>query len=344
MKKKWFVMLSILLCLSLLFACAPAENGDVPMSNSVGVDTKTDAQTAQEVAESDVSDQTYAMVSFLSAQDHFVRCWNGFNAACSYMGVEAIHLAETEDDLASFLANVETAINMGVDGIAVACQNADAYVDVINQAIDADIPVVTYDSDSPDSNRLAYLSTGNYEAGQAAAEYIAEHIGGTGKVCFINRPGQENIEERCRGFKDLMAEKYPDIEVIEVGVESGVEPAAAGAAAALAAHPDLRAFMGGGGTQGTPCLTSVKELGLQDQVSVMCFDLNEDTLEAVQSGEAIGTIMQGTYNMGWYCAQFLFNYANDLTGSGAGGGFLPPRVDTGVVVVNQDNFDNYITK
>lgn len=342
MKKTLSIILTIAMLLFALSGCSnesgTPESSQEPSTNISG----DDVQIAEEAANKDVSDQTYAMVSFLSAQDHFVRCWNGFEAACAYMGVEAIHLAETENDLASFLQNVQTAISMDVDGIAVACQNADAYIDVINQAIDAGIPVVTFDSDSPQSKRLSYLSTGNYEAGETAAAFIAEHLGGEGEVCFINRPGQENIESRYEGFYDYMAANYPDITVYEIGVESGIEQAAAGAAAAIAAYPNLDAFMAGGGTQGTAAISAVQELGLEDQIETLCFDLNEDTLVAVKNGDALGTIMQGTYNMGWYCAQFLFNYSNDLTGQDVGGGYLPPRVDTGVVVVTPENYDQYI--
>ena len=334
MKKTLCMLLTIFLIIVAITACS---------SGSANAPAATDSNTSSSAGKVDTSKkQVYAMVSFLSAQDHFVRCWNGFKKACDYLGVEAIHLAKTENDLAAYLQNVQTAINMGVSGIAVACQNADAYIDVINQAIDAGIPVVTFDSDSPNSKRLSYLSTGNYEAGEAAAKFLAEKIGGEGEICFINRPGQENIESRCQGFQDYMAANYPKIQVFVVGVEAGVEAAAAGAASAIQAHPNLKAFMAGGGTQGTAAITSVKELGLQDKIITLCFDLNQDTLEAVKKSEAVGTIMQGTYNMGWYSAQFLYNYANKLIGEGAGGGYLPPRVDTGVVVVTPENYDKYI--
>lgn len=80
--------------------------------------------------------------------------------------------------------------------------------------------IVTFDSDSPNSNRTTFLGTSNYQAGVTAADYIGDKLGGKGRVACLTRTGQSNINERIDGFTTELADKYPDIEMVQV-VDAG---------------------------------------------------------------------------------------------------------------------------
>src|SRR6185295_10581876 len=51
---------------------------------------------------------------------------------------------------------LESFITQKVDGIAISCLNGDFLTDTINRAVDAGIPVVTWDADAPKSKRIAF--------------------------------------------------------------------------------------------------------------------------------------------------------------------------------------------
>src|SRR5262245_30965067 len=51
---------------------------------------------------------------------------------------------------------LESFITQKVDGIAISCLNGDFLTDTINRAVDAGIPVVTWDADAPKSKRMAF--------------------------------------------------------------------------------------------------------------------------------------------------------------------------------------------
>src|ERR1041385_9485708 len=51
---------------------------------------------------------------------------------------------------------LESFITQRVDGIAISCLNGDFLTETINRAIDAGIPVVTWDADAPKSKRIAF--------------------------------------------------------------------------------------------------------------------------------------------------------------------------------------------
>src|ERR1700743_3131 len=85
----------------------------------------------------------------------------------------------------------------------------------INKAIGAGIPVITIDSDAPDSQRLYFIGTNNLEAGRLGGQRVAASLSGKGNVVFLTMPGQPNLEERLKGYKDAFA-NYPGIKIVEV--------------------------------------------------------------------------------------------------------------------------------
>ena len=99
-----------------------------------------------------------------------------------------------------------------MDAIGISCNDPTGCEDPINKAVEAGIPVMTWDSDSPDSSRFTYLGVSNYDGGRAAADLLVRAMGEEGKVALLTGvPGALNLEERIRGFEDVIAESYPNI-------------------------------------------------------------------------------------------------------------------------------------
>lgn len=67
----------------------------------------------------------------------------------------------------------------------------------IKKAMDAGIPVVTVDADLPDSGRIAFVGTGNVEAGITGGEKMKELLGDSGKVAIMYNPGQLESGGTC---------------------------------------------------------------------------------------------------------------------------------------------------
>src|SRR3954467_2817092 len=77
---------------------------------------------------------------------------------------------------------LESFITQHVDGIAISCLNGDFLTATINRAVEAGIPVVTWDSDAPKSKRLAFYGVDDLAAGRIMGEQAATLLGGTGQV------------------------------------------------------------------------------------------------------------------------------------------------------------------
>lgn len=107
-------------------------------------------------------------------------------AAAKLGNVEIYWNAPETNDEAKQAQIFETYVRQQVDGIAVSCVNAEIMRRVIDRAVEAGIPVVTWDSDSPNSKRQAFYGMDDYEAGKVIGEELAKLIGGKGKVAILS--------------------------------------------------------------------------------------------------------------------------------------------------------------
>ncbi|MGC9399685.1 MAG: sugar-binding protein, partial [Anaerolineae bacterium] len=240
--------------------------------------------------------------------------------------VEVLYVASVESDAAEQARVVEDVIAKGVDGIGISCNDPTACIDPINKAVEAGIPVMTWDSDSPDSKRFTYLGVDNYEGGQAAGELLVKFMGEEGKVALLTGvPGAFNLEERIRGFKDYVAD-YPGIEIvttvycnddINLGVQVVEET--------MQAHPDLNGWFFVGlwplfAERGSMPLW--EEASLNGDLVNIVFDTLPVELEYLQDGYVHGLVGQKYWGWGYDTIQMLYDYIvkgtryDDFTNSG----------------------------
>ena len=85
-------------------------------------------------------------------------------------------------------------------GILVSAADPELMRPEIDAALAAGIPVVTMDSDSPDSHRLFFIGTNNYQAGIMGGRVLAARLKGKGNIVVFTIPAQTNLIERLRGY------------------------------------------------------------------------------------------------------------------------------------------------
>lgn len=293
-------------------------------------------------------DQTYYMVTFLSGYSFWTECWRGFQDAANLLGVNAEYGGSTEYDVNSAVTSLEQITALKPTGMAVTCMDADAYKDPINNAIAAGIPVVTFDSDSPESDRTTFLGTSNYDAGVTAADYIGEKLGGQGRVACLTRTGQSNINERIEGFQDGLAAKYPDIELVQV-VDAGNDEneAATNLSSLLATDSDIDYIFAALQQAVLGTETALSEAGLSGEIKVVGFDTDETTLDSIKAGSVEATLSQSPYAEGFWSMMYLYMLCNQEYVKSADDWYakgypsLPATGDSGCSVVTMENVDMY---
>ena len=241
----------------------------------------------------------------------------------------------TADD---FSGGVEAAVAQEYDAIATIAGDA-GLVPFINAAVEAGIPVATFNSETDAPNeRLFFVGADLYLQGQTAADAMAEAIGGEGKVGIITGFfAVEAHELRRTGFTDRLAEAYPNIEVVaEVENTDQGDIAFNQAQDMMLANPDLAGiYVTAGGPFGAAA--AVADAGMTGQVWVVSFDFVDETMQYVKDGVIYATIGQNPYAQGHDPAVRLFNYVV--------AGDTPPcaRLATEAAIVTAANIDQYWT-
>ena len=302
------------------------------------------AQGINLAAAQDSENQTYYMVSFLSGISYWADAFRGMQDAAEFLGVEAVYTGTPEYDITGEVRVLEETIGLEPDGIVLTVIQAEALQPTIDAAIESGLPLVTFDADSPQSKRYAFLGTGNYAAGVMAARYIGP-LAQSGQAAVVTVPSQNNLAQRTQGFIDTIQAEFPDIvtgDQFIVDNQNTSEQAATGLAALLQAEPGIRGVFSSNAQAAIGAAQALREAGLSDQVHHIGFDFDEGTLDLIDNGQLGATLAQGTWQMGFWGLMFVYMVRNGLIESvsdwqAAGISPLPPNVDTGVVVINQDN-------
>ena len=283
----------------------------------------------------------YIMVSALGANSYFTDHKLGLQLAGEHLGVQAEYKGPPDLNMQTMVQAIEIAVARKPGGILV-IGFEESLNDAVNKAVEAGIPVVTLDSDLPNSDRFAFVGTGNYGAGYTGGKKLGELVDGRGKVALLTRVGQSNLEERIRGYRDALAE-YPGIEIVRVSdTKSEILLAAQVASAVLAAIPDLAGFGCVESAGGVGCATALKESGNAGLVKVVAMDRDNDILSYVQEGVIDATVVQQTALMPYYGLFILYQLnhheipiSTDNAAAGVTG--VPRVIDTGTVLVDASN-------
>ena len=105
--------------------------------------------------------------------------------AAGSVDVEVMYVGPVASDAAEQARVVDDVIARKVDAIAISCDDPTACIDPINRAVAARIPVMTWDADSPQSNRFTFLGLDNILAGKAGAQLLVNAMGTKGKVAIL---------------------------------------------------------------------------------------------------------------------------------------------------------------
>jgi ribose transport system substrate-binding protein len=238
---------------------------------------------------------------------------------------------------------VEDAISSKVDGLAVSAIDAAALTPTVNQAVDAGILTITFDSDAPKSKRLIYIGTNNYNAGKAAGAAAKQLFPNGGKIiAFVGNRSAENARDRENGFKDAL--KGTQIEVVDVR-EDNKDPSRArkNVEDAIQARKDVNGFLGLYSYNGPAIVDAVTAANARARYKVITFDAEPKTLQALQAGTIDFTVVQKPYDFGYKAVEFLYKAKTEGVEKARTELSVPTNglVDTGVEIVTPANYADF---
>jgi ribose transport system substrate-binding protein len=246
--------------------------------------------------------------------------------------VDILWNAPTNADQLKQKEILESYITQRVDGIAISALNGDFLTDTINRAMAAGIPVVTWDSDAPKSNRIAFYGVDDLASGRIMGEQAIKLLNGKGKVAIITSVGATNLQRRLDGVKEALA-RAPGIEIVETfDIKEDVVRTAEIMSTGTRRYPDLGAWLSVGGW---PVFTRNATASVDpSKTKVISFDTIQPALDLLREGKV--TVLLGQKYFGWGSepVQILYDYKHGKKPT-------TPIIDSGVDVVTKDNVDEY---
>lgn len=341
-KKAAAIILSV--CMSAVLLCGCGNNRQNPAENMQEEEADTVQEAAEEVGkepeenlEKDSGEGSYnfTFVSPLVSHEYWIAVENGIQAGAQEQGVDVNVLGDTKVDVDIMVKYIDMAIASQVDGIVTMALSPAAIGPAIDRATAAGIPVVLVDTDAPESTRVAYVGTSNYDAGFEAGTAMIEATGGNAKIGIIRGTvGQETDNDRIKGFEEAIANEA-GMEILTVeACNSDMLTGTQKAQDMLKAYPEMNAIFGSEGTGAVAAGKVLEEQGLSGTITVIGFDDTAECLDYIRSGVVWGTIVQKPDFMGRKAMELLVK-ANQ------GEEIEETVINSGVTLVTKDNVETY---
>ena len=138
---------------------------------------------------------------------------------------------------------IAQAVKERMDGVLLSVSDARAVTPAIDDAVAHGVPVMTFDSDAPDSRRFTYCGVDDVKAGETLMEELARLVPRGAHVAVLagNRAAP-NLSRRVEGVLREAA-RHPDIKV--VGTFYTVETPEEASATVLQSAPRTRTSRAG---------------------------------------------------------------------------------------------------
>jgi ribose transport system substrate-binding protein len=197
---------------------------------------------------------TIAMIAKSSTNPVFLAGRQGAEDAADSIGkangmtVKIDWLTPPNEDGSVQAQRIAEAVNSGASAILLSASDAGKLVGAVNEAVDRGVPVMTFDSDVPNSKRFSFYGGDDALMGRQVMEELAKQMGGKGKIAILaGNQNAPNLQNRVKGVKEVAA-KYPGITIVNTFYHAETpQDAAAEVIRAQNAYPEIQgwAMIGG---------------------------------------------------------------------------------------------------
>jgi LacI family transcriptional regulator len=224
------------------------------------------------------------------------------------------------------------------DALALSVYEPQYFEGLIDELVDAGIPVATFNVDVPTSKRLFYIGCNYIESGRLCGELIVKLTGRRpGKIILLTKKQSISIlEQRIIGFRTVVT-REPSLEIVgpikltEIPTTDEEQ-----IADLLASTPDISGIYAA--NQSLPAAAhAVRRTGRQGSVVLVGHDLNDEHSRLITDGAVDAVVCQEPFYQGYYPVKILLDYVIDR--------ITPPtrEVFTRLEVVMRENLPYYAT-
>jgi len=276
--------------------------------------------------------QTYDIALISKGFQH--QFWQAVKAGADKAGAEfganvTFEGPESESQVDRQMDMLAAALSRKPSAIGFAALDSQAAIPLLQQAKDAGIPVIAFDSGVDSDIPLTTATTDNIAAAALAADKMAELIGGEGKIAVVGHDQTSRTGiDRVSGFVDRIKANYPKIEVVTVQYGGGDQLQSTEITKSiLLANPDLKGIFGT--NEGSAIGVANGKQELNSNIVVIGFDSGAAQKKFVESGVMAGAITQNPVGIGYETVKAAIAAIKGET--------LPKVIDTGFYFYDKSN-------
>lgn len=331
--KKRMVALAMV---GLVAATAMVGCGKVQTDNQKSAETSAEGATTASAATGKDAYSEDVKIAFLPnvIGDSCAAAWaDGMNTYLASFSNVTLDVYDGEASVDTEVQIMDELINQKYDAIILQATDAAGLAASVDKAEAAGIPVITCNLDA-DTVHTGLVAAVDVEAGQQIADSIGESLGGKGKVVIISAtPGATKGENIDKGFKAVMEESYPDIEILdEQSGEWLTENANTVMTDFLTKYPEIDAVLCHNDAMAEGAAEAAKAAGRDMQIWGV--DGESKMLDYIEQGLCTGTVFTDCRSQGSSCAQLaMYAIESGITASSVS---ETPVVKMAPIIVTSD--------
>ena len=259
----------------------------------------------------------FVMVNHVTTNVFFTPTQNGAADACKLLGCSYTWTGSSTSNVSDMVNSINSAVSAKANGIATTLINPTAFNKPVQAALNANIPVVAYNADEPQTGRLSYIGQDLFVSGQQMGQHIVDLLPNGGHIAlFIATPGAANIQPRIDGARDtLKSHSNISYDVVATGAAVPAELTVINSWAT--GHPTAKGMFAvdAGSTQGVA--QTIQKQGLKAKGWVGGgYDLTPITEQLLHAGYIAFTIDQQPYLQGFLpiLQLYMYNASQGLSG------------------------------
>ncbi|MCC3867442.1 ribose ABC transporter substrate-binding protein RbsB [Terrisporobacter mayombei] len=262
-KKVTTIMISLMLCTSLLVGC---RQKSVDNTRKIGL-----------------------IVSTLN-NPFFVDLKSGIESEAKKLGYDVVVL-DSQNDPAKEVSNMEDISVKNVDVILLNPVDSDSAIASVMVANNLELPVITVDRASNGSKVVSHVASDNVEGGKMAAKYLAEKLGNKGNIVELEGiAGSSATRDRGAGFDNEI--KNSNLQIItKQSADFDRTKGLSVMENIIQSKGDINAVFAQNDEMALGALKALQDANMND-VLVVGFDATDDAVTSVQKGDMAATIAQ----------------------------------------------------
>lgn len=274
-----------------------------------------------------------ALIAKSTGMEFWNAVFTGAQAAATEYNIElTVTAPDDEEDYKTQNTLIEDAVADGAKAIIFSAIDYEANAAAIDAAAQAGVLIINIDSQVNSENVSAYIGVDNYGAGRMAAQSALDGVSGQLRVGLVNyEVNGANGRDRAAGACDAFEQSGRAEVIATVQTHPNSEDARRDALQMLRDHPEINVLIALNEPSSVGTARAVHQMQRADDLWLVAFDSNLETVDALQNGAVDALVVQNSYSMGYFGVQSAYRL---LAGQGS-------SVDTDNVasaaVITRDN-------